>query len=82
LDEWRICVTAAAEKISKRLAQDSQARLRDAIDSLPAGDVKKLKGRRKEFRLRVGDFRVVFTVDFKATEIVILEIFRRGKGCR
>ena len=82
MGDWRICFTATAEKSLKRLPRGNQIRLRDAIDSLPAGDVKKLRDRRNELRLRVGDFRVVFTADFKTAEIMIIEIFHRRKGYR
>lgn len=34
-------------------------RISTAINNLPKGDVKKLQGK-KEYRLRVGDFRIIF----------------------
>ncbi len=37
-------------------------RLRVSIENLPLGDVKKLKGFEDEYRLRVGDLRVLFSV--------------------
>ena len=49
-------------------------------DELMRGDVKKLKGRPNQFRLRVGDYRVVFTPDHKTRTIAVLEIFHRGRG--
>jgi len=36
------------------------ARIKKAISALPAGDVKKLTGYKNMYRLRVGDFRVLF----------------------
>jgi mRNA interferase RelE/StbE len=41
-------------------------------------DVKKLKGYRNKFRLRVGDYRILFEIDKDAVKI--FEIFHRGAG--
>lgn len=37
-------------------------RLKVSIENLPLGDVKKLKGFENEYRLRVGDLRILFSV--------------------
>lgn len=34
-----------------------------AIAKLPAGDVKKMQGQSNYYRLRVGDYRIIFTHD-------------------
>jgi mRNA interferase RelE/StbE len=46
-----------------------------AIEKLPKGDVKRLQGR-PEYRLRIGDWRVIFEMD--ATTITITLIASRG----
>lgn len=51
-------------------------RINDAIQRLPAGDVKKLKGQ-PYYRLRVGDFRVLF--DHNGIVIEIIKIDNRGQ---
>ena len=53
-------------------------RIYTAIEKLPLGDVKPLKGKMKPqlYRLRIGDFRVIFIVE-KDT-INILDIDNRG----
>ena len=38
-------------------------RIEKAINSLPAGDIKKLRGYENMYRLRVGDFRIIFEKD-------------------
>lgn len=45
-----------------------RTRIKDAIMNLPAGDVKKLIGQ-PYYRLRVGDFRVLFTRDGHIIEV-------------
>ena len=48
-----------AIKFLKRQSVSIQKRIFDAINKLPLGDVKKLKGN-PGYRLRVGDYRVIF----------------------
>ena len=65
-----------AEKFLKRQTPESRNRIRSAIHKLPAGDVKKLQGR-NGYRLRVGDYRVIFDNDGKI--IYIERINNRGQ---
>lgn len=38
-------------------------RLKEGIEKLPLGDITKLKGFENEYRLRIGDLRVLFTLE-------------------
>jgi len=38
----------------------TKKRLKEAIEKIPQGDIKKLKGLENEYRLRVGDLRVLW----------------------
>lgn len=49
-----------------------RARISAAITLLPAGDVKKLTGQ-PYYRLRVGDYRVLFTRDGNIIEVVKID---------
>ena len=53
-------------------------RLFRAIERLPNGDVKRLRGQKEPplFRLRVGDYRVVFSVN--QDTFLILRVDNRG----
>jgi mRNA interferase RelE/StbE len=51
-----------------------------AIDSLPAGDVRKLKGIEATWRLRVGDWRVLFTIDIDRHVIDVQAVRPRGRA--
>ena len=53
-----------------------QKRIIDAINKLPNGDVKKLQGR-TGYRLRVGNFRIIFS--FSENILYIEEINNRGQ---
>ena len=54
----------------------TQKRIIKAINKLPFGDVKKLQGR-TGYRLRIGDFRIIF--DKKGNIIYIEKIDNRGE---
>ena len=53
-----------------------QKRIIDAINKLPNGDVKKLQGR-TGYRLRVGNFRIIFS--FSENILYIEESDNRGQ---
>ncbi len=57
----------------------TRSRIRGAIEKLPAGDVKKLVGQ-PYYRLRVGDFRILFTRDGNIIEVS--KIDNRGQVYR
>ncbi len=65
-------------KYLKRLDKNTQLRILKAINNLPIGDVKSLQGSRDEYRLRVGDYRIIFTKDDEKKIIYIIEIAPRG----
>ncbi len=41
----------------------TKKRLKEGIEKLPLGDITKLKGFENEYRLRIGDLRVLFTLE-------------------
>lgn len=53
-------------------------RLKDAIRKIPFGDIKKLKGYDNDYRLRVGDLRVLFSINDDI--ITINDILPRGQA--
>lgn len=53
------CEKDAAKHINKMSAPLKQ-RVKKAIEKLPSGDVAKLQGLSGDYRLRVGDLRVLF----------------------
>lgn len=65
-----------AEKFLKKQDMPTRKRIINAINSLPLGDVKKLQGV-DGYRLRVGDFRIIFN---KNGEVLLIEkIDNRGQ---
>ncbi len=54
----------------------TKERIVKAINNLPNGDVKKLQGR-SDYRLRVGDYRIIF--DMNGNVLYIEKIDNRGQ---
>lgn len=76
--KYRIVFQKAAEKFIKKQHQKMQERLLLAINRLPDGtDIKKLKGR-DLYRLRVGNTRVIYSIDDVIRIITIENIDNRG----
>tara|TARA_Y100000310_G_C20645618_1_gene796363 strand:+ start:901 stop:1173 length:273 start_codon:yes stop_codon:yes gene_type:complete len=78
-----------SETVVKKLSRlEEQDKLKQHIAFLgedpfrfrPLADIKKLKGFSKPslYRLRVGDFRVIYAVEGESVKVT--NIFRRGKG--
>ena len=65
-----------AQKSIQRIPSPEKQRIRVGIEKLPAGDVKRLSGHIDLYRLRIGDWRVLFTM--VADEIYIEDVLPRG----
>lgn len=66
-------------KYLKKLDKNIQLRIINAINELPLGDVKRLKGSTDNYRLRVGGFRIIFCRDDENLIILVIEIGPRGE---
>jgi len=53
--------TKQAEKFLASQSTDTILRIKTAISKLPEGDVKKVKGAKNLYRLRIGSIRILFT---------------------
>ena len=75
---YKINFEKAAQKFLDKQSKPQRLRLYKAIYKLPEGtDIKKLKGS-ELFRLRVGDYRVLYTIDDGIKVITIENIDNRG----
>lgn len=78
---YRIVVTRPAQKQLLRLPKEATDRLQTAIDALahdprPSG-VKKLKGR-EGYRIRVGDYRVLYSIFDAVLLVEVVKVGQRG----
>lgn len=75
---YKIIFEKAAQKFLDKQDKSRRLRLYKAIYKLPSGtDIKKLKGHNL-YRLRVGDCRILYTIDDAIRLIDIQNIDNRG----
>ena len=75
---YEIEFTKRARQQFVKLIPELQLRLQGAIDELsenPRPDgVKKLKGRDNEYRIRIGDYRVIYTVEDRVLLVIVVQM--------
>ena len=77
---YTIIVDKPAKKFIDKLPKPDRARISDAIEGLPDnGDIKELKGHKGWFRLRVGAYRIIFTVDNGQLIVRVVDAGNRGQ---
>ena len=81
MTRYEIEVTRSAEKQLKRLTPDDRRRVVEAIlalrdESRPRGS-RKLSGYTDVFRVRVGRFRILYSIEDRRLIIIILKIGHR-----
>jgi mRNA interferase RelE/StbE len=79
--KYRIEFSPTAESQFKKLPKEVQVRLKHRIDNLaekpfPRG-VKKLSAQENFYRLRIGDYRIIYQVQGKALLVLILKLGHR-----
>ena len=71
-------VKRRAFKALERLSRDYRLRVLEALDELSTNpipfkryDLKKLKGYKDTFRIRIGDIRIIYTIDWDSKNIIV-----------
>jgi mRNA interferase RelE/StbE len=82
--KYDVSLTSTAEKELKRLSGQLVARIVPRLENLaseprPSG-CKKLTGGDNEWRLRVGDYRVVYTIDDRRLLVEVTRIRHRREA--
>ena len=84
---YQLVFTRSATKSLRRMQRDIAKKIRKKLDALvrdPYSDkhkVRKLKGR-AGFRLRAGDWRVIYAINNEKIEILVVKIAVRGEICK
>lgn len=77
--QYRIDFDKRAVKFIAKQPKPQRERIFKAIYKLPdIGDIKAMQGYQNTFRLRVGDYRILYTVDNDVLVIRVIEIGNRG----
>jgi mRNA interferase RelE/StbE len=84
--KYRVEISATAERQLRRLPHDDQVRVVRAALALgseprPPGS-RKLQGYDDVFRIRVGTYRVLYSVEGRHLLVIILKVGHRKDVCR
>ena len=79
---YNIIITHSAQKAIKKLDENTRIRILKRMKEMQkwpfTGDVKPLKGLPGEWRTRVGDWRIIYSVDRDQLIVMILKVAHRG----
>lgn len=83
---FRIVVHKKVKKELKNLQKAHLKKFAEALEVLKLNpvpwkkfDIKKIEGEENSYRIRIGDFRVIYFIDKENKTIHILKLERRGK---
>lgn len=73
-----VIYTKKARKSIKSLDIRVKDRVKDGIEKIPFGDIKKLQGYSSLYRLRIGDYRIIYQMEHDT--IIIDAVLPRGEA--
>lgn len=79
--KYTVVIEKPAEKFIMQLTHPEKERVLRAIHELPhKGDIKRLQGKKSlgMYRLRVGSYRIIYTVDDGRLVICVIDAGNRG----
>lgn len=76
---YKIELTKKSRKFIKEQPRNQQERILKAIYKLPQGDIKSLSGVKDVYRLRIGDYRVIYEINNDILLITVVDIGNRGQ---
>ncbi|MBD5451827.1 MAG: type II toxin-antitoxin system RelE/ParE family toxin [Lachnospiraceae bacterium] len=77
---YQIILKKRAKKFIDKLPINERRRIVTAIELLPNGeDIKKVKGHNDLLRLRVGSYRIIYSVDNGKCIIYVIDAGNRGE---
>lgn len=77
---YQIILKKRAKKFIDGLPVQERRRVVSAIEQLPnGGDIKRLKGHEDLLRLRVGEYRIIYTVDNGALIVYVIDAGNRDQ---
>ena len=80
--KYTIDIKKRAEKFIVKLPKPEKERILKAIYQLPEGeDIRQLKGKKNKglLRLRIGDYRIIYSVDHGKLTVYVIDAGNRGE---
>lgn len=76
---YQVVIERPAQKYILKQPREQQERILRAIYKLPGeGDIKPLSGLDEMYRLRVGDYRVIYTIERDVLIVRVVRVGNRG----
>ena len=76
---YRFIIKKPAKKFIDSLPVNERRRIVEAIERLPdSGDIRRLQGHNDLFRLRVGTYRIIYSVDHGKLIVHVVDADNRG----
>lgn len=75
---YKISIDKKAQKFILKQQKNKQILIYKAIYNLPAGDTRPLEGHKGLSRLRVGNYRIIYSIDHGELLICIVDAGNRG----
>ena len=75
---YEIIIEKAASKFISKQPVSEKKRILAAIRRLPDGDTLKMSGKHNLYRLRVGDYRIIYCIEDEKLLIRVIEAGNRG----
>ncbi|MBE6845449.1 MAG: type II toxin-antitoxin system RelE/ParE family toxin [Ruminococcus sp.] len=77
---YKIILEKRARKFIEKQPINQQKRILKAVMCLPDnGDIKQLKGDTGYYRLRVGDYRIIYKVEHNILTVIVTDAGNRGQ---
>lgn len=84
MSQYELRLSSSAEKelesLDDRLFERVDAKILALVDEPRPAGAKKLKGRTSAWRIRVGDYRVIYSIDDKASLVTIVRLAHRSRA--
>lgn len=83
--KYTIVIEKFAEKFIMKLPKTEKERVLKIIYQLPEGnDIKEMQGKKNKglYRLRVGDYRIIYTIDDDKLIVCVVDAGNRGDICK
>jgi len=78
LKKYNIVIDKSALKFISKQPYKDKSRIMAAINKLPDGETLKMSGKLNLFRLRVGEYRIIYTISEDELIIQVIEAGNRG----
>ena len=76
---YKIYIEKKALKFIEKQSINKRKNILSAINSLPSGNTKAMKGHSNLYRLRVGDYRIIYNIQNEILTINVIDAGNRGQ---